>query len=343
LPIFFETFFMLLIPIARALALRTKKDYTLYMMAICCAGAVTHSQVAPHPGPLAMVDMLKVDLGWSIIVGILMSLAPVALGWQLSKWLNRRLNIPLRETPGAPLADLARITGKPESELPSFVASILPVLLPIVLISAASFLAAFGGEHRFGQLFPIIEFIGNRNVALFIGTVLAMIVVARQRNLTLSALGTLLGPALETAGVIILITSGGGAFGGMLRNAGIGQAIQGAANGHNLNLVLLAWTVAVVLKFAQGSATVSVLTTAGMMYSMIHNTDLPYNPMYIFSAIGFGALGISWMNDSGFWVIGRMTGMTERETLRTWTTLAFFMCTVGLIETLILSKVLPFK
>ncbi|HEX4265255.1 MAG TPA: SLC13 family permease [Verrucomicrobiae bacterium] len=343
LPIFFDTFFMLLIPIARALALRTGKNYTLYMLAICCAGAVTHSQVAPHPGPIAMAEILKVDLGWSIIVGALVSILPVALGWQFAKWLNRRTNVPLRETPGTPLADLERIMNKPESSLPSFAASILPVLLPIFLISAASFLGAFGGSMRATPFFKTIEFIGNRNIALLIGAVLSMVVLVRQRRLTLAALGGLIGPALELAGAMILITSAGGAFGGMLRNAGVGDAIRTAASGHNINLVLLAWTVAVVLKFAQGSATVSVLTTAAMMVGMIQGADLPYHPMYIFVAIGFGALGISWMNDSGFWVIGRLSGMNERETLRTWTAVAFFMCTMGLIETLILSTVLPFK
>jgi GntP family gluconate:H+ symporter len=343
LPIFFDTFFMLLIPIARALALRTRKNYTQYMLAICCAGAVTHSQVAPHPGPIAMAEILKVDLGWSIIVGALVSILPVALGWQFAKWLSRRTDVPLRETPGTPLADLEKIMNTPESSLPSFVASILPVLLPIFLISTASFLSAFGGSIRSAWYFHLIEFIGNRNIALLIGAALAMIILVRQRQLTLARLGTLVGPAMEVAGAIILITSAGGAFGGMLRNAGVGEAIRAAASGHNINLVLLAWTVAVVLKFAQGSATVSVLTTAAMMLGMIQGADLPYNPMYIFVAIGFGALGISWMNDSGFWVIGRLSGMNERETLRTWTAVAFFMCTMGLIETLILSTVLPFK
>jgi GntP family gluconate:H+ symporter len=142
---------------------------------------------------------------------------------------------------------------------------------------------------------------------------------------------------------MILITSAGGAFGGMLRNAGVSDAISAAVSGHHVNLVLLAWAVAVMLKFAQGSATVSVLTTAAMMSGIMQSADLPYHPMYIFVAIGFGALGISWMNDSGFWVIGRLSGMTEKETLRTWSAAAFFMCTVGLIETLILSAVLPFK
>jgi len=101
--------------------------------------------------------------------------------------------------------------------------------------------------------------------------------------------------------------------------------------------------VAVLMKFAQGSATVSMLTTAAMMVGVTAGTELPYHPMYLFLAIGFGALGLSWMNDSGFWVIGRLSGFTERETLRTWTVLAFAMSFAGLLETLLLARVLPFK
>lgn len=343
LSIFFDTFFMLLIPLARALRLRTGKDYTLFVMAICCAGAVTHSLVAPHPGPLAMAETLKVDLGWSVIVGALAAMPPVMLGWQVAKWLNRRCDVPLRETPGLPLAELQSITNKPESELPSFLASLLPVLLPIVLISTASFLAAFGGAAQSKTVYPLIEFIGNRNIALLMGALLAMWLLIRQRNLTMAGLATLLGPALETAGVIILITSAGGAFGLMLKHAGVGEAIRHFATGRDINLILLAWAVAVLMKFAQGSATVSMLTTAAMMVGVTQGTALPYHPMYLFLAIGFGALGISWMNDSGFWVIGRLSGFTERETLRTWTVLAFAMSFAGLLETLLLASVLPFK
>jgi GntP family gluconate:H+ symporter len=129
----------------------------------------------------------------------------------------------------------------------------------------------------------------------------------------------------------------------MLRHAGVGEAIRQAASGHNVNLILLAWTVAVVLKFAQGSGTVSVLTTAAMMVGLTQGAELPYHPMYLFLAIGFGALGLSWMNDSGFWVIGRLSGFTERETLRTWTVVAIVMSFAGLVETLVLAAVWPFK
>ena len=343
LPIFFDTFFMLLIPLARALRLRTGKDYTLFVLAICSAGAVTHSLVAPHPGPLAMAEALKVDLGWSVIAGALAAIPPVMIGWQVSKWLNRRCDVPLRETAGMPLAELRSITNKPENELPSFAASMLPVLLPIFLISSASFLAAFGGAARLGMAYPLMEFIGNRNIALLIGAGLAITLVVRQRKLTMAGLGTLLAPALETAGVIILITSAGGAFGGILKHAGVGDAIRHFALGREINLIFLAWSVAAMMKFAQGSATVAMLTTAAMIVGVMQGEALPYHPMYLFLAIGFGALGLSWMNDSGFWVIGRLSGFTERETLRTWTVLAFAMSVTGLLETLLLARCLPFK
>ncbi len=343
LPIFFDMLFMLLIPLARAMRLRTGKDYTLYVLAICCAGAATHSLVAPHPGPLAMAELLKVDLGWSVVVGALASVPAVVIGWQVAKWLNRRCDVPLRETPGMPLAELEGITRKPESELPPFALSVLPVLLPLFLISTASFMTAFVKPELLGSVYTWIEFVGNRNIALLIGAVLSMMLVTRQLRLSFAGLGSLLSKALETGGVIILITSAGGAFGFMLKHAGVGEAIRSVALGHDINFILLAWTVAVVMKFSQGSATVSMLTTAAMMVGVTQGADLPYHPMYLFLAIGFGALGLSWMNDSGFWVIGRLSGFTERETLRTWTVLAFSMSFAGLLETLLLAALLPFK
>jgi GntP family gluconate:H+ symporter len=290
-----------------------------------------------------MVEILKVDLGWSIIVGALASIPVVLIGWQIAKFLNRRNSVPLRETPDLPLAELGRIASKPEAELPGVAVALLPVLLPILLISTASFLVAFDPQKKLGALSTLMEFLGNRNVALMIGALIAMTLVVRFRKLSATELGRLLGKALETAGVIILITSAGGAFGLMLKHAGVGEAIKQTMGGGQVSLVLLGWAIACVLKFSQGSATVSMLTTAAMMAAMVQGGDLPYHPMYLFLSIGFGALGISWMNDSGFWVIGRLSGFTERETLRTWTIMAFCMAFAGLLETMLLAWLLPFK
>jgi GntP family gluconate:H+ symporter len=342
IPIFFDIFFMLLLPLARAMRLRTGKDYLLFMMAICCAGTVTHSMVAPHPGPLAMADTLKVDLGFTIVAGLLAGIVPVAASWLYSLWLNRRMDVPLREMPGASLKDLEAVASKPESELPSFVVSILPVILPIALISTASTLKALGGAARFPSLYPPVEFAGNRNVALLIGLAIALVTLARQRKLTLAQIGDLVGPPLQTAGIVILITAAGGAFGKMLQHAGVGEAIKAAVAGRQVNLILLSYAVASVIRVAQGSATVAMLTTAGMMVPILEGgTALPYHPVYIFLSIGFGAMIFSWMNDSGFWVVSRLSGMTEKETLRSWSAVVTVNSLAGLVVTLLGAALFP--
>ncbi len=343
IPIFFDTFFMLLVPLARAMRVRTGKNYLLYILAICCGGTITHSLVAPHPGPLAMAENLHLDLGLTIVVGWLAGLLPLGCAWLVSKWINARLDVPMRETPGASLADLEAIVGRDERELPSFLWSITPVVLPIFLIASASMLAAFGGRERFPALLPWVEFLGNRNIALLIGALAAMVLLMRQKGLSPRQVSELIGPPLSTAGVIILITSAGGAFGLMLRNAGVGEAIQGAVAGREVNLIFLSWFVAAVIRIAQGSATVAMLTTSAMIYGIIRDgPPLPYHPLYLFLAIGFGAKMLSWMNDSGFWVIGKLSGLTEAETLKSWTVLVSTISVVGLIECLIFSKLLPF-
>jgi GntP family gluconate:H+ symporter len=242
IPIFFDTMFMLMVPLARALRLRTGKDYTLYLLCICCGGVVTHSLTVPHPGPLAMVDSLKVDVGLSLVWGILAGIVPCLGGYYAAKWINARVDIPLRETRGAALTDLEGISRKPESELPSFFWSILPVILPIALISLASTfvvirgsfpgaVAALGGAENFAALHRWVAFFGNKNIALFLGAGIALAVLARRRAMSFRQIEELIGPPIETAGVIILITSAGGAFGLMLRNAGGGRRHQDGGGG----------------------------------------------------------------------------------------------------------------
>jgi GntP family gluconate:H+ symporter len=129
----------------------------------------------------------------------------------------------------------------------------------------------------------------------------------------------------------------------MLKNAGVGDAIQAAVAGREINLIILSWLVAAVIRVAQGSATVAMLTTAAMIYPMMSSAPLPYHPVYIFMAIGFGAMFVSWMNDSGFWVVGRLSGFTEKETLKSWTVVVTVNSVVGLGTCLLLSVVLPFR
>ncbi len=362
-PIFFDTMFMLMAPLAMALRMRTGKDYVLYILAVCCGGTVTHSMTVPHPWPVAVVEDLKLSVGWSLVGGMLAGALVCTFGFMVSKWLNSRTEVPLRESGGVSLSDLQGISGKPESELPSFFWSITPVILPIVLISlttvfelahagihpktgapegwALAFQSLLGGEGGFTMVRSWVDFIGHKNIALLIGAAIAMFVLGKQRGFGWAKLEELVGPPLETAGMIILITSAGGAFGLALRSAGVGDAVKVLAQGYNINLILLGWLVAVVIRVAQGSATVAMLTASSIMVPMLAGADLGCHPLYLFLAIGFGAMFCSWMNDSGFWVVSRLSGMTERETLRTWTLQLTADSVIGLAVTLFFSKVLP--
>lgn len=361
IPIFFDSMFMLMIPIAMAMALRTKGNFTLYVLAICAGGTVTHSLTVPHPGPLFMVENLKIDIGLSLWAGIVIGLIPVVIAWVAIQWLNKLTPIELKASSNAPLEDLKRMMDKPESELPGLLASLAPIIIPILLISSTSvfemakhsykpgmggFAGAVvgmcGGMEGFKLVKGWVDFIGNKNMALIIGAGLSLFLLAKQRGFGVKKIEELIGPPLETGGVIILITSAGGAFGYMLSQAGVGDALGAWAREHsNVNLIVLAYLVAVVFRIAQGSATVSMQTTSAMLAGLA--TTLPYHPLYVFLAIGFGAIGFSWMNDSGFWVVSRLSGFTEKETLRTWSVLLTIISIVGLILALLLSVLMPFK
>jgi GntP family gluconate:H+ symporter len=400
IPIFFDSMFMLMIPIAMAMALRTGRDFTLYVLAICAGGTITHSRAVPHPGPLFMVDNLGIDIGLSLWVGLVVGLVPVVLSWAFIQYLNRLTPIELRETPAAPLHGVRAAMERPESDLPSLFASLLPIVLPILLISATSvfemvqqgyerearqrWVAAHPGAVATGEKFVAadadkgpgsfrvtkgyVDFIGNKNTALIVGALIALAVLARQRKRRAAAdpgvrIADLIGPPLETGGVIILITAAGGAFGYVLANAGVADALKRWAAEHSsVNLIFLAYAVSLVFRVAQGSATVAMQTTSAMMAGMVGagaagtaavagatvataavaTPALPYHPIYLFCAIGFGAIGCSWMNDSGFWVVSRLSGFTERQTLRTWSVLLTFISVVGVLFTWLLSIVLPF-
>jgi GntP family gluconate:H+ symporter len=235
------------------------------------------------------------------------------------------------------------------------VLAIQPVVLPVLLIACASFMglaqtslpsvvAMLGGDSGFEALKKYVDFFGNKNIAMLIGTAFAIYLLVRQKKLGLHQVSNAMGPPLETAGVIILITAAGGAFGAMIRHSGVGDVIKDIAEGYGVNYVFLAWVVAAVIRVAQGSGTVAMITASGLMLAILGDgSALTVHPIYIFLAIGFGALFCSWMNDSGFWVVGKLSGFTERETLKSWTVLTIFISLVGLAEVMVMSTILPLK
>ncbi len=377
IPVFFDTVFFLLIPLARMLAIRTGKNYMLYVLAIGGGGAITHSIVPPTPGPLLVGEFLGLDLGRIMIIGFMAGIVPAICALGYAQWFDRRNPVAVREAPGSTLAEIRASTERPESELPSFFASMLPVLLPALLLASFSFIdmvekqqirtelrasmtteaggavadeAAYKTEAArrladpefFSGTHAVMKLLGHKVMALAIGALIALVLVMRQCKLSWQSLSEKCAGPLETAGVIILITSAGGAFGRMIQESGIGDVIKTQAADFNINLILLAWFVTAVIRIAQGSATVSMITGAGLMAAIIGDgTGLGYDPVYIYLAIGFGSITCSWMNDSGFWIVGKLSGFTEKETLKSWTVMLTMIALVGLVQSLVLSKIIP--
>ena len=364
-PVFFDTVFLLLVPLAKALALRTGKDYLLYVTAIGAGGAITHSLVPPTPGPVGMAALLHVDLGLTILVGLLVGAPLAGLGYLYAAFANRMWPVPLRPVGTAPLEELERTARRPDHELPPLSVSLLPVLLPVVLITSStvfrSLAAARPGLDTGFQAGPVgvtpsglLDFAGNPNMALLLSTVVAMLLVARRRQMSRRELGLFTAAALDEAGMILLVTSAGGAFGAMLNKVGVGQSLEALATQWGVSLLVLAWAVAVLFKVAQGSGTVSMITTAGIVASTIPFDELRqsgrsvadylgYHPVYLVMAIGCGSKVGSWMNDSGFWVVCKMGGLTEGETLKSWTMTLVVMGVAGLPLVWALTQLLPLR
>lgn len=353
IPVFFDTVFFLLIPLARALSLRTGKSYTLFVMAMAGAGAITHSMVPPTPGPLMIADGLKLDLGVAMMAGLAASILPAWLVLYLARKFDEKYDLPMREASGASTSELKTIVEKKDSELPNLFMAALPVAMPVVLISLVSILKLVAKDTVSGQeWFKYLEFFGSPNIAMLLAAIAAVYTLAAQLikdskvsdDGLMSTVSKAMEDPLQTAGVIILITGAGGAFGGMIRMAGVGETIEGLATSYNISLILLAWGATAVVRIAQGSATVAMITGVGLMSSVIGDgSSLPYHSLYIFLAIGFGSITLSWMNDSGFWVVQRLSGFTEKETLKTWSVMLTAISFLGLIQIMIFSTLFPMK
>lgn len=348
-PVFFDTVFYLLVPLARAFYRRTGANYLKCILAITAGGAITHTLVPPTPGPLTMASTLGIDLGKMILVGAIVALPAAIAGIMTASFLDRLLNIPMREIEGHEEPD-----PLDEDQLPGLFVSVLPVILPVIMIAChTATKAPFPDGSALGQLAAkanhFTAIFGNPNFALLVSTGIAIWVFLKQRSPTKEALSRLVDISLMSGGVIILITAGGASFGAMLKVAEVGTAISNIAEswfGGGLSGILMLFVgfgIAVVLKVAQGSSTAAMIITSAMLAPIVLDPEftLSYDTVYLATAIGAGSLVGSWMNDSGFWIFTKMGGLTEAEGLKTWTPLLAVLGIVSMVVTLILAIIMP--
>lgn len=318
-PIFFDAGLVVFLPIIFTVARRFGGSLLLYAFPAAGAFAAMHAIVPPHPGPVAATVALGGDVGASLLVGLPVAVVAWFVGSYLySQYVGRRIRVDVPtllfgQENGAGVADDVRP--------PPFPLVLGLLLLPMALIALNTVLSTLvdAGSLTASPAVDAVRLLGNTPVALMI-TLLVAIAFLGRRVGSLADVSSVLDAALGPICSIILITGAGGMFGGVLRASGIGTAMTESLGDLGLPVLLQAFVIATLLRVAQGSATVALTTTAGLIAPLVASEGLgDLRIALVVVAIAAGATVLSHVNDSGFWLVSRFFGMDEKQTLRTWT------------------------
>lgn len=336
IPVFLEVGFIILVPMIYALAKDSKRSLLYYGIPLLAGLAVTHSFIPPTPGPVAVADIINVELGWVILLGVIIGF-PIAIiaGPIFGKYISDKIYI-------APPEDIVNTNEKTydENNLPPFRLIAIIVAIPLLLILLNTFTSLAVNKELVSQSIwtDIFEFLGHPFSALIIATLLATYFLCYKRGMGKQKILDLSTKALGPAGIIILITGAGGVLKQVLVDSGIGKIMAESMADSALPPILLAWLLAAVVRVTQGSATVAMITAAGIIAPVLAEFGLsdPQRALVVLS-IASGATILSHVNDSGFWLVGKYFGMNEKQTLQTWTVMETIIAVCGLVFTLLAS------
>ncbi|MFM1963913.1 MAG: hypothetical protein RLZZ172_2758 [Bacteroidota bacterium] len=348
IPVFVDTVIFLMMPLAKAMGMKLGRNYLLLALSVIAGAVMANSYVPPSPGPLFLIGAMNVPIGLMMVCGLLLGLCTITVGYFVALYLNKKYDIPLRDAPDARLEDIAALAQKDDKELPPLGWAVMPALFPMVMICIRSLFEAFVktdggivGSPILQRALDVILFFGDKNIALLSGALIALFVLLRQKKDDKSKLTAFVQNALMSGGGIILITASGGAFGGMLQQSGISQRIAELSSNFQLALIPLAFLITMIVRTAQGSATVALITASGILSGMAQQANLEFHPVYLCLAIGSGAKLIPWMNDAGFWIMCKTSNLTETEALKTIAPMQSIMGIAGLIITMLAAWIYP--
>jgi GntP family gluconate:H+ symporter len=311
MPVFCDSAFVLLSSLNKALARRAAITLAASAIALSLGLYATHTMVPPTPGPVAAAGILGADLGLVILWGLVVSLFALAGGWLFAVKVAARTYISPEDDPGD---NAAASAATPQA--PSAGKAILPIFVPIVLIVARSVSELPARPFGEGGLIDMLAFLGQPVVALLIGAVLAMFLPVRFERSMLAVSGWV-GDSIRTAAPIIIITGAGGAFGKVLQSSGIADVVGESLAHSNLG-IWLPFLIAAGIKTAQGSSTVAIVTTAGLLAPLLVplGLDTETAKALVVVAIGAGAMVVSHANDSYFWVVCQFSKMNVQTGYR---------------------------
>ncbi|REE75271.1 GntP family gluconate:H+ symporter [Rhodococcus wratislaviensis] len=322
IPVFFDIGIFILAPLVYVAAKRGGKSLVMYAMPMLAGLSMTHAFLPPHPGPVAAAGLLHVDMGWIIIMGLACGIpAWFVSGVVWGSWIGKRviIEVPDEFIPEEKEAD----KNPPPLWLISFI-----ILVPMVLILGATVGNVVLEEGS--TLLSVLIFLGTPTIALTIAVLLALYLLGTRRGITAQEIGAMSAAALKPVGMILLVVGAGAFFGAVLRATGVGQALADSMDALGLPIILSAYLISCALRIAQGSATVAIVTTAGVIEPSIAagNYSSPQIALIVI-AVSAGSIIASHVNDGGFWIVSRYFNMSVKDTLKTWTVLETILSVVG--------------
>ncbi|CAB0487186.1 GntP family permease [Corynebacterium diphtheriae] len=334
-PIFFDAGLIVMLPVIFAVARRLNGPVLAYGIPAAGAFSVMHIYLPPHPGPISAAEFYSADIGLVMLLGLIIAIPTWLIsGLWLGKTLGRRYPLPVPDI----LAGGPQATDVKNPATPGLIVSLL--LLPMLLIfgnTSMGLATSAGWVDKSSSLVRALQFVGSTPIALLISTLVALYFLGIRRGQPKADLEKLLDGALGPICSVVLITGAGGMFGGVLRTSGIGDALADSMSDLGVPVILGCWLVAAILRLAQGSATVALTTAAALMAPAVAAggySEFQIALMVLASAAGSVFAG--HVNDSGFWLVGRLMGMDVATTLRTWTLNQALVGAVGFVFVLVL-------
>ncbi|WP_329180322.1 GntT/GntP/DsdX family permease [Streptomyces sp. NBC_01477] len=333
LPLFFEIGIVILIPVVLLVARRSGQSLIRLGIPALAGLSVMHGLVPPHPGPLAAIGAIHADMGITLALGVLVALPTLAIAGPLfgrvaAGWVD--VSPPERMTPARASDDLER--------RPSFAATACTMLLPVVLMLAKA-LADVIIDDQGSLAYRIFDVIGTPLIALLAAVIVAMFTLGRAAGFSKDRISSTVDSSLGPIAGILLIVGAGGGFKQTLIDCGVGQMILDWSKDWHISALLLAWLIAVLIRVATGSATVAIISAAGLVAPLADGMSSTHTALLVLS-VGAGSLFFSHVNDAGFWLVKEYFGMDVPQTLKTWSVMETVISVVALGFVMLLSLVL---
>ena len=334
IPVFLQVGIILLTPLMFSIVKESKLPLIQVGMALVVALTTVHCIVPPHPAAMAVTDLLKADVGKVIFFGLLVGLPAASIAGPIyGKFIAKRL-------PAVPLTGVyANTEPRKESELPPFGSSLLVMLLPLLLMIAKTVVELTIDKQNPPAYMPYVNFIGTPMIALFISAVVAYIVFGLKRGFNWDQLGRFSEQGMAPLASIMLVIGAAGALNQIITDSGVGVVLKQVLTSIQISPLILAWIIAIALRFALGSATVSMMTAAGLILPVL-SSNPGIDPALMAIVIGAGATGASHVTDSGFWFVKESLGIPMGSMYATYTAGTTIASVLGLFGTLLLSMFL---